>query len=65
MNRDRLRKILDVFITKGFVEIRDSENPQAKFEYKITEKGKETFRKCVGFDPDIKFVLGLKDDKPT
>lgn len=63
LNRDRLKKILEVFISKGFVEVRNSENPQAKYEYKITEKGTNTFRKCVGFDPDIKFVLGLKDEK--
>jgi DNA-binding HxlR family transcriptional regulator len=61
LNRDRLKKIMDSFIEKGFVETRDSENPKAKLEYKITEKGKNAFTKCISFDPDIKFVLGLKD----
>ena len=61
LNRDRLKKILDGFIEKGFVETRDSENPKAKLEYKITDKGKTSFTKCISFDPDIKFVLGLKD----
>lgn len=61
LNRDRLKKILDGFIAKGFVEVRESQNPKAKYEYKITDKGKNTFRKCIEFDPDIKFVLGLKD----
>ncbi len=61
LNRDRLKKIIDGFIEKGFVETRDSENPKAKLEYKISEKGKMAFMKCTNFDPDIKFVLGLKD----
>ena len=61
LNRDRLKKIIDGFVNKGFVEARDSENPKAKLEYKITDKGKNAFRKCVSFDPDIKFVLGLQD----
>ncbi len=43
------------------METRDSENPKAKLEYKITDKGKSSFTKCISFDPDIKFVLGLKD----
>lgn len=60
LNRDRLKKIIEGFISKGFVELRDSENPQAKYEYKITDKGKETFRKCISFEPDLRFVLGLK-----
>ena len=61
LNRDRLKKIIDGFIAKGFVEYRESENPKAKFEYRITDKGKDTFSKCVNFDPDIRFVMGLKD----
>ena len=61
LNRDRLKKIIDGFIEKGFLETRDSENPKAKLEYKISEKGKNAFMKCTNFDPDIKFVLGLKD----
>jgi len=61
LNRDRLKKIIEGFIVKGFVEIRDSENPKAKFEYRITDAGKTTFKKCISFDPDITYVLGLKD----
>ena len=61
LNRDRLKKILYGFIEKVFVETRDSENPKAKLEYKITDKGKSSCTKCINFDPDIKFVLGLKD----
>jgi predicted transcriptional regulator len=61
LNRERLKKIIDDFIEKSFVETRKSENPKAKFEYRITEKGKNAFTKCISFDPDIKFVLGLKD----
>lgn len=60
LNRDRLKKIIDGFVAKGFVEVRNSENPKAKFEYKITDKGKNTFFKCVNFDPDLRFILGLK-----
>jgi predicted transcriptional regulator len=61
LNRDRLKKIIDGFIGKGFVETRESENPKAKLEYRITDKGKTAFTKCISFDPDIRFVLGLKD----
>ena len=61
LNRDRLKKIIDNFVEKGFVETRDSENPKAKYEYKITDKGKNAFTKCISFDPDMRFVLGLKE----
>lgn len=61
LNRDRLKNIIEGFVLKGFVESRESENPKAKFEYRITDKGKETFIKCVSFDPDIRFVLGIRD----
>jgi DNA-binding MarR family transcriptional regulator len=63
LNRDRLKKIIDGFIEKEFVEVRESENPKAKYEYRITESGKATFAKCISFEPDIKFVLGLKDSE--
>ena len=63
LNRERLKKIIDDFIEKGFVETRKSENPKAKFEYRITEKGKNTFSKCINFEPDIKFVFGLKESE--
>ena len=63
LNRERLRLILESFSRKGFVEIRESQNPKAKFEYKITEKGKNTFLKCTDFDPDVRYVMGLRDYK--
>ena len=63
LNRDRLKKIIEGFISKGFVEVRESENPKAKYEYRITDKGKETFMKCVSFDPDLRFVLGLQREE--
>lgn len=63
LNRERLRMILESFSKKGFIEIRESQNPKAKFEYKITEKGKNTFLKCTEFDPDVRYVMGLRDYK--
>jgi predicted transcriptional regulator len=63
LNRDRLKTIIEGFIEKGFVETRPSENPKAKLEYRITDKGKNAFTKCISFEPDIKFVLGLKDSR--
>lgn len=63
LNRERLRLILESFSKKGFVEIRESQNPKAKFEYKITVKGKNTFLKCTDFDPDVRYVMGLRDYK--
>jgi DNA-binding HxlR family transcriptional regulator len=61
LNRERLRLILESFAKKGFIEMRESQNPKAKLEYKITEKGRNTFLKCTNFDPDVKAVLGLRD----
>lgn len=63
LNRERLKKIIEAFVEKEFVETRESENPKAKFEYHITEKGKTAFLKCISFDPDIKFVLGIKESE--
>jgi len=63
LNRDRLRSILESFNKKGFVEIRESQNPKAKFEYRVTEKGKTSFLKCVNFEPDVRYILGLRDFK--
>gem|GEM_PF-2564698 len=60
LNRERLRLILESFSKKGFVEVRESQNPKAKFEYKVTEKGRTTFLKCVNFDPDVRYVIGLR-----
>lgn len=65
LNRERLRLILESFAKKGFAEIRESQNPKAKFEYKITEKGKATFLRCVEFDPDVRYVIGLRDFKDS
>lgn len=61
LNRERLRTILESFTKKGFVEVRESQNPKAKFEYRIMEKGKSTFLKCTNFDPDVRYLLGIKD----
>lgn len=61
LNRDRLRTILESFSKKGFVETRESQNPKAKYEYKITEKGRNTFFRCVNFDPDVRYVIGLRN----
>jgi len=61
LNRERLRSILESFSKKSFVEIRESQNPKAKFEYKITEKGRATFQRCISFDPDVRYVIGLKE----
>jgi DNA-binding HxlR family transcriptional regulator len=61
LNRERLRLTLESFGKKGFVEIRDSQNPKAKFEYRITEKGKNAFLKCISFDPDVKYLFGIRD----
>lgn len=43
------------------METRESQNPKAKYEYKITEKGRNTFFRCVNFDPDVRYVIGLRN----
>ena len=58
--RDRLKIVLESFVEKGLVEVRESENPQAAEEYRIAQKGREIFEKCISFDPNIKFVFGLR-----
>jgi len=63
LERDRLKIILESFVEKDFVEVRPSENPQAAEEYRITQKGREIFQKCISFDPEIKFVFGLKRER--
>ena len=63
-HRGRLEDILEQLVTRELILKRDAENPQAKFEYKISPKGKEklsTYR-ILSNDPDLKFMLGIKED---
>ncbi len=47
----------------GFIEKRESQNPQARpYEYRITQKGKDKLEKLLRAfsDPDLKHLAGLK-----
>ena len=62
LGRDRLKPFLDELVQLGLVEYADEpQNPQAKHEYLVTQKGRESFQKYVSFisDPTTKFVFGL------
>ena len=65
MHRGRLEEVLDQLVTRELISKRDAENPQAKFEYKIIDKGKEILVKYLRIldDPDLKFIAGIKEDK--
>ena len=65
MHRGRLEEVLDQLVTRELISKRDAENPQAKFEYKIIDKGKEVLVKYLKIldDPDLKLVSGIKEDK--
>ena len=63
LNPGRLSEILLDLDNRGFIEKRDSENPQARpYEYRITKKGKEKLEKLILFlsDSDLKHLAGLK-----
>lgn len=63
LNPGRLTELLLDLDERGFIEKRDSENPQARpYEYRITKKGKEKLEKILLFfsDKDVKHLAGLK-----
>lgn len=65
LQRKRLEGVLDGLVEKGLFDKQPAENPQAKFEYKISDAGKETLRKYLILldDPAMKFVAGIKREK--
>lgn len=63
LNPAILLEILLDLDDRGFIEKRDSENPQARpYEYRITKKGKEKLERLMLIlsDPDLKHLAGLK-----
>ena len=65
LQRKRLEGVLEGLVEKGLLDKQPAENPQAKFEYKINDAGKETLRKYLILldDPAMKFVAGIKRKK--
>ena len=65
LQRKRLEEVLGGLVEKGLLEKQSAENPQAKFEYKINDLGKDTLGKYLVFlnDPATKFVAGIKREK--
>ena len=65
LHRKRLDDVLDGLLEKGLLDKQTAENPQAKFEYKINEVGKDILGKYLILlnDPAMKFVAGIKREK--
>ena len=65
LHRKRLDEVLDGLVQRGLIVKQEADNPQAKWEYKIHDEGKEVLRKYIALlnDPTMKFVAGVKRDK--
>jgi len=65
LHRKRLDEVLDGFIERELIKKQGAKNPQAKWEYKITEIGKEVLTKYLALlnDPKMKFFAGVKREK--
>ena len=64
LHRGRIDPILDGFVVKGFIEKREAKNPQAKWEYKITDVGKSFVKRLAVIlkDPDMRFMAGIQKE---
>lgn len=64
LHRGRLDRILDNFIVKGFIEKKEADNPQAKWEYKITDTGISFVKKTADYfkDPIAGLMVGIPKD---
>ena len=65
LQRKRLDEVLEGLVEKGLLDKQPAENPQAKFEYKINDVGKNILGKYLVLfdDPAMKFVAGIKSEK--
>jgi len=65
LQRGRLEIILEQLVTRELISKREAENPQAKFEYQILNKGKEVLSTYLRIldNPDLKLIAGIKEDK--
>jgi len=65
LHRKRLDGVLEGLVEKGLLEKQPAENPQAKLEYKINDRGKVTLQTYLTIleDPAAKFVAGIKREK--
>ena len=65
LHRKRLDESLDNLQERGFIEKRDAENPQAKYEFKLTESGKIFVDKYLALfkDPDLRNLANIKEEK--
>jgi len=65
LHRKRLDEFLEGLIERGLIVKQEASNPQAKWEYKISDEGKEFFKKLLLMtsDPKMKYLLGVKMKK--
>jgi len=65
LQRKRLDDVLEGLTERGLIDKQEAVNPQAKWEYKITEKGKQVLGTYLALlsDPDMKFFAGVKRQK--
>jgi len=65
LNRKRLDEILEGLVERELIVEQEAKNPQAKWEYKITDSGKDVLAKYIAIlnDPNMKFIAGVKRKK--
>ena len=60
LDRSKARSSLEDMTLRGYVEKRIPTDSPAKFEYKITEKGRNHLDNVDNMDPDEKHILGIR-----
>jgi len=65
LHRKRLDQALEGLIERGHIVKQEARNPQAKWEYKISDDGKEFLKKVLLMmkDPQMKSFFGVKMQK--
>ena len=65
LHKKRLDQVLEGMIEKELIIKQEANNPQAKWEYKITDEGKVLLKKVLVMlsDPKMKYFAGVKMQK--
>jgi len=65
LHRKRLDEFLEGLIERGLIVKQEASDPQAKWEYKISDEGKELLKKVLLMiaDPKMKYFAGVKMQK--
>ena len=65
LHRKRLEQVLEGLIERGIIVKKEATNPQAKWEYKISDEGKVLLKKVLLMysDSKMKYFAGVKMQK--